>query len=103
MGIGTPPRKGWAMGMVELMVTDHPASRRFSVDVMGFAVAFERPAQKLSCLEHPDGAQMMIYQRDGDWETGPLDVPYGRGVVIQVYVADATTAAARVAAVGLPF
>ncbi len=46
---------------------------------------------------------MMLYQRDGYWETGVLEQPFGRGVVIQVYVTDATAAAARVAAAGRPF
>jgi len=45
----------------------------------------------------------MIYQRDGDWETGAMQPPFGRGAVIQVYVTDATAAAARVTAAGWPF
>ena len=103
MGNGAPPRAGWAMGMAEMMVSDYPASYAFWTGVLGFAMAFERPAQKLACLEHPDGAQVMIYLRDGDWEVGPMEHPYGRGLVIQVYVRDARAAAARVEAAGVPF
>lgn len=102
MGIGAPPSP-WAAGMAEMMVTDHPASVAFWCGVLGFGVAFERPAQKLSCLAHPDGAQAMLYARDGDWETGPMERPFGRGLVVQVYVTDAVAAAARVRAAGVPF
>ena len=103
MGIGAPPKGGWAMGMAEMMVTDYAASYAFWTKVLGFDPAFERPAQKLACLEHPDGAQVMIYQREGDWEVGPMEPPFGRGLVIQVYVRNADAVAARVAALGLPF
>ncbi|AWB47619.1 VOC family protein [Gemmobacter aquarius] len=102
MGIGAPPAP-WAMLMAEMMVTDYPVSLGFWTDVLGFAIAFERPAQRLACLVHPDGAQVMIYQRDGDWETGPMEAPFGRGMVVQVYVTDVDAVAARVVAAGLPF
>ncbi len=87
MSNGSPP-DNWADLMAELMVTNYPRSLAFWTDILGFATAFERPAQKFACLAHPDGAQVMIYERDGDWETGPMDPPYGRGAVIQIYVAD---------------
>jgi len=102
MSNGSPP-KVWAPLMAEIMVTDYAASLAFWTGPLGFGTAFVRPAQKLACLEHPDGAQMMLYQRDGDWETGPLEVPFGRGAVIQVYVADAEAAAARIVAADVPF
>ena len=70
---------------------------------MGFDVAFMRPAQKLACLTRPEGAQIMIYQRDGDWETGPMDLPFGRGMVVQVYVADVDAVAQAMTAAGVPF
>lgn len=102
MGIGAPPAL-WAMGMAEMMVTDYPASLAFWTRVLGFAVAFERPAQRLACLAHPDGAQVMIYQRDGDWETGAMVHPFGRGMVVQVYVGDALAAETLVRAADVPF
>ncbi|WP_206682613.1 VOC family protein [Paragemmobacter straminiformis] len=102
MGIGAPPVV-WANGMSEMMVTDYPVSLAFWTELLGFGLAFERPAQKLACLVHPDGAQVMVYQRDGDWETGAMERPFGRGLVVQVYVADVDAVAARVRAAGLPF
>jgi hypothetical protein len=45
----------------------------------------------------------MIYERDGDWETGLIEAPYGRGAIVQVYVADVAAVAAAVAGAGHPF
>lgn len=101
MGIGAPP--DWSPLVAEMMVTDHDASLAFWTGPMGFAVAFHRPAQLLSCLRHADGAVVMIYQRDGDWETGPMEPPFGRGMVVQVHVSDIAPMAAAVTAAGLPF
>ena len=102
MGTGSPP-KNWAGLMAEMMVDDFPRSYAFWTNVLGFAPAFTRPAQKLACLEHPDGGQVMIYQRDGDWEVAEMLPPFGRGMVVQLYVRDANAAAARVRAAGHPF
>lgn len=102
MGTGSPPKE-WASLMAEMMVDDFPRSYAFWTNVLGFAPAFTRPAQKLACLEHPDGGQVMIYERDGDWEVAEMLPPFGRGMVVQLYVGDANAAAARVRAAGHPF
>ena len=102
MTTGSPPAH-WASLMAEMMVTDYPKTLAFWTGPAGFAVAFTRPAQKLACLVHPDGAQIMIYQRDGDWETGVMEPPYGRGMVVQVYVADVDKVAQAMGAAGVPF
>ncbi len=102
MGTGSPPAV-WASLMAEMMVTDYPTSLAFWTGPMGFDVAFTRPAQKLACLTRPEGAQIMIYQRDGDWETGPMQPPFGRGMVVQVYVADVDAMAQAMIAAGVPF
>lgn len=83
---GGPPRSGWPRLMVELLVQDFTASLAFWRDALGFGIAYQRPEQKFAYLEHPNGAQIMICQRSGDWETGPLAFPFGRGVMLQVYV-----------------
>ena len=100
---GHPPTGGWAMQMTEMMVSDFDAAFAFWTSVMGFVPAFVRPGQRLACVEHPDGAQLMFYERDGDWETGAMERPFGRGIVVQVYVTDAMAAADRVRAAGLAF
>jgi catechol 2,3-dioxygenase-like lactoylglutathione lyase family enzyme len=89
--------------MFEIMVTDYARSLAFWTELLGFTPAFTRPAQKLACLVHPDGAQMMLYELDGDWQTGPLETPFGRGAVLQVYVADVLAIHARLTTAGHPF
>ncbi len=102
MGTGSPPPI-WDSLMAEMMVDDYPRSLAFWTGPMGFDLAFTRPAQKLACLVHPDGAQIMIYERDGDWETGPMLPPFGRGMVVQVYVADVDAMARAMTRAGVPF
>ena len=102
MGTGSPPAT-WAMGITEMMVSDYPRAFAFWTEVLGFTPSFTRPSQKLAHLVHPDGAQVMVYERDGDWEVAAMEPPFGRGVVVQIFVADAAAAAARVRAAGLPF
>lgn len=102
MGTGSPPPV-WANLMAEMMVDDYPTSLAFWTGPMGFDVAFTRPAQKLACLTRAEGAQIMIYQRDGDWETGPMQPPFGRGMVMQVYVADVDALALAMIAAGVAF
>lgn len=84
---GAPPRSGWARLVCELLVDDLAASRAFWEGLLGFGVAYQRPEQHFVYLERPDGAQVMLCQRSGRWETGPLERPYGRGVMFQVFVA----------------
>ena len=103
MGTGSPPPDGFAKSCVEIMVDDDQRSLAFWCDVLGFAPAYTRPAQRLAYLVHPDGAQMMLYARDGDWETGVMARPYGRGVVIQVVVDDVDALAAHVVSMDVPF
>ncbi|MGB8814186.1 MAG: VOC family protein [Paracoccaceae bacterium] len=102
MGTGSPPKQ-WAALMAEMMVSDFSTSLAFWTGPLGFDIAFTRPAQKLACLQRADGAQVMIYQRDGDWETGPLATPFGRGAVIQVYVENVDEMATAFRAINHPF
>ena len=101
MGTGSPPVP-WANLMAELMVSDYPRSLAFWTGPLGFTPAFTRPGQRFACLTRPEGAQVMIYERDGDWETGPLDPPYGRGAIIQIYVADVDAVHAALTSKGWP-
>ena len=96
MGNGTAPDR-WNSVVAEMMVRDYPTSLAWWTGPMGFALVFERPAQKLAFVQHPDGAQVMIYERDGDWEVGPMEPPFGRGAVIQVFVTDVAAVHARFA------
>ena len=89
---GGPPSTGWQPMVCELLVGDITASRAFWCDVVGFTVAYERPAEGFVYLERrlPDGrgAQVMLCQRNGSWETGPMIPPLGQGVMFQIEVDD---------------
>lgn len=102
MGTGSAPT-AWNPLIAEMMVQDFPKSLAWWTRLMGFSPVFSRPAQKLAMLQHPGGAQVMIYERDGDWETGAMEPPFGRGAVVQVQVADVTAAHAGFATAGHAF
>jgi catechol 2,3-dioxygenase-like lactoylglutathione lyase family enzyme len=85
-GSGAPPKTDWAKLVPELLVSDIAASVEFWRHQLGFAVAYERPEETFAYLERPEGVQNMLSQRSGQWETAPLDRPYGRGVLFQIYV-----------------
>jgi ribosomal protein S18 acetylase RimI-like enzyme/catechol 2,3-dioxygenase-like lactoylglutathione lyase family enzyme len=99
---GAPPKTGWAKLVPELLVSDIGASMEFWCNRLGFAVAYQRPAEAFAYLERPEGAQIMLSQRTGKWETGPLDQPYGRGAMFQVYVADIDPVQRSLEAAGWP-
>ena len=85
--LGAPPRSGWARMVVELLVNNLGASLSFWRDVLGFETAFERSEERFAYLEHPEGHQIMLCQRHGRFETGPLDFPLGQGAIFQIYFA----------------
>jgi catechol 2,3-dioxygenase-like lactoylglutathione lyase family enzyme len=87
----------------ELIVFDYAETLGFWRDILGFVPRFHRPIEKLAMLEHPDGAQIMFFERDGGWETGSFERPLGRGVIIQLLVRDVGTVASRIEAAGLQY
>jgi catechol 2,3-dioxygenase-like lactoylglutathione lyase family enzyme len=100
--LGSPPKTGWAELVAELLVSDIAASLAFWRDRLGFAIAYQRPEQGFAYLERPEGAQIMLCQRSGNWETATLDRPYGRGVMLQVYVANVEPVQHSLGAAGWP-
>jgi catechol 2,3-dioxygenase-like lactoylglutathione lyase family enzyme len=73
----------------ELDVRDLKASLRFYTRVLGFQVAFERPAERFAYLECCT-AELMIEEATGPgrrFRTAPLQAPFGRGVNFQLHVA----------------
>lgn len=84
----------------ELYVTDLAASLAFYAR-FGFTVRYDRPAEAFAFIER-DGAALMLEEPCGrTWLAGPLERPFGRGVNLQLTVADVTSlhAVARDAAV----
>jgi catechol 2,3-dioxygenase-like lactoylglutathione lyase family enzyme len=83
----------------ELSVSDLAASLHFYRDLLGFGVVYDRPAEGFAFLER-DGCQLMLDQigLSRTWETGPLQHPLGRGVNLQLRVADLDALLARLEA-----
>jgi catechol 2,3-dioxygenase-like lactoylglutathione lyase family enzyme len=85
---GAPPRTGWQKLVSELLVQDIDRSLEFWCGILGFAIAYQRKEDRFAYLERKEGAQIMLCQRTGRWETGALEPPFGRGVMFQIYVDD---------------
>ena len=84
---GRSPKGGFARLAPELHVIDLQKSLAFWRDRCGFEIAYERHEEGFVFLEL-DGAQLMLCQRHGRYETGPLEHPLGRGVMLQIYPND---------------
>lgn len=87
----------------ELDVWDLPRSLSFYVGLIGFTVLFERPEERFAYLALGE-AHLMLEEAAGPgrrFRTAPLERPYGRGVNLQIEVADAAALHARILAAGL--
>jgi catechol 2,3-dioxygenase-like lactoylglutathione lyase family enzyme len=80
-----PATFAWSPMVPELLVSDITASLAFWCDLLGFTVAYDRPTPAFAYLER-DGAQLMLCARTGEWETGPMEPPFGRGLNLQITV-----------------
>jgi catechol 2,3-dioxygenase-like lactoylglutathione lyase family enzyme len=99
---GAPPSHGWARLVSELLVDDIAISLSFWTKTLGFKIAYQRPEQGFAYLERPEGAQIMLCQRAGLWETAALERPFGRGVMFQIAVDDLAIVQTALAAEGWP-
>lgn len=80
-----PKAYEWATMAAELLVDDLEISKAFYVDMLGFVCMYER--EGFAYLDY-HGAQIMICRRDGSWETGAMQKPFGRGLNLQITTAD---------------
>ena len=69
----------------ELSVGDFDKSLHFYKQLIGFKVEYERIESKFAFLSLRD-SQIMIEQINGNWETGELNYPFGRGINFQIEV-----------------
>jgi len=99
--LGGPPKGGWARLVPELHVVDLGRSLDFWQGLIGFAVAYRRPEERFVYLEL-QGAQVMLCQRHGRYETGPMQPPLGQGAMFQIYVDSIAPMLERLAAAGWP-
>lgn len=68
----------------ELSVTNIKESLEFYKSI-GFHVVYERVETKFAFIEL-DGNQLMIEELNGNWDVGPLERPFGRGINISMSV-----------------
>lgn len=85
------------------MVEDIERSLTFWRERLGFTIAYQRPEQGFFYLERLEGAQIMLCQRNGSWETAEMVRPFGRGVNFQVYVESVAEIIAVLAQADWPF
>jgi len=71
----------------ELGVLNLERSLKFYRDILGFKVEYLRPEDKFAFLSL-EGSQIMIQEKNGIWETGKIEYPFGRGINFQIEVKD---------------
>jgi len=71
----------------ELSVKNIEKSKWFYIEILGFQLKYERTDDKFAFLSI-NGAQIMIEEINGYWNTGVLEYPFGRGVNFQIIVDD---------------
>lgn len=96
----------------ELYVTNLERSLGFYVDLLGFTVPYAR-SEELTFLEL-GGAQLMLERtaslaafsvedfQKGEWRSGPLEHPFGRGVNFDIAVPSVEMLTGRLHEVGYP-
>ena len=100
-GSGAAPQGGFCALVPELSVTDLDASLRFWCGLLGFAIAYDRPAARFAFLTR-GAAQIMLCQRNGRWDTATLDYPFGRGMNLQTMIEPLDPVLAALEAAGWP-
>lgn len=87
----------------ELYIRDIAISRAFYVDTLGFEILFERPEDGFLYLVR-EGAELMLDTIDigRSWLTAPVELPYGRGMSLQIWASDVSALYARVKAGNAP-
>lgn len=87
----------------ELSVTDYKASRHFWCDLVGFSLRYERPEEGFGYLVLGNAHLMLDQISLGrTWETGPLELPLGRGINFEVQVENLDTVLWRITNAGWP-
>jgi catechol 2,3-dioxygenase-like lactoylglutathione lyase family enzyme len=95
------PKGGFAKLVPELHVNDLAASLSFWRDGCGFAIAYQRDEEGFVFLEL-GGAQIMLCQRHGRYETGSMNPPLGQGAMFQIYVESLERVLANLKAIEWP-
>lgn len=88
----------WAALVPELLVTDLPRSLAFWCDLCGFRLRYARPEDGFAYLERGAAEIMLEELSNAAWQTGTMTPPFGRGINLQIEVADVTELARSLAA-----
>ncbi|MCG2637580.1 bleomycin resistance protein [Bradyrhizobium sp. GCM10023182] len=82
---GHAPPDGFADLVPELSVSNIEASLSFWRDLLGFAIAYDRPDARFAYLVR-GRLQVMLCELNGRWETAEMQRPFGRGINLQMVV-----------------
>lgn len=98
-----PAHEGdWAALVPELLVRSLDRSLAFYRDGCGFRPRYARPEDGFAYLELGRAQLMLEELSAGAWRTGFLRAPFGRGINLQIEVADVITLHDRLVKLGLP-
>lgn len=84
-GTGKIPVAGFAALVPEISVTRLEESLSFWCGLLGFEIAYDRPAARFAFLTR-GAAQVMVCERNGRWEPADMHRPFGRGINLQIAV-----------------
>jgi len=97
----TIPMGGFAALVPELDVEALDVSLDFWCGLLGFRIAYQRPEEGFAFMQR-EGAQVMLCRRNGNWDTAPLERPFGRGVNFQIKVESVAPLLSALAGRGWP-
>lgn len=88
----------------ELLVTDLDRSVAFWCGLVGFTILYDRPEERFAMLSLGSAAVMLEQRQTGarEWVTGPLALPFGRGLNFQIDVPAAAPIVEALTAAGWP-
>lgn len=69
----------------ELSVSNFKKSLKFYTKILGFKIEYKRDESNFAMISF-QGSQLMIEEVNGNWSTGKLERPYGRGMNLQIEV-----------------
>ncbi|WP_298839662.1 bleomycin resistance protein [Clostridium sp.] len=72
----------------EISVSNINISLNFYLNILSFRLVYQRKDDKFALIAL-NGSQIMIEEINGNWETGILAYPFGRGVNFEIGVDDA--------------
>lgn len=82
-GSGSAPKDGFAPLVPEFSVSNLEESLSFWCGLLGFQIAYDRPAARFAYLIR-SRLQVMLCERNGRWEPGEMKRPFGQGINFQM-------------------